>query len=104
MLPLLSPSDCPHVPETHPCAAKVAFGRLHFVFYQYPENPQVDPVVFVQPLAVDLEPVAGKKEDHVVRERHECGGDESREQQPGSVRTGSGKAENKVSRLFGSGR
>lgn len=37
-----------------------------FCFYQYPEDPQVDPVVLVQPLAVDLEPVTGKEQDHVV--------------------------------------
>lgn len=29
--------------------------------YQYPEDPQVDPVVLVQPLAVDVQPVAGEE-------------------------------------------
>lgn len=51
--------------KTRSCAEKVALlSCMLWVFfgsYQYPENPQVDPVVLVQPLAVDLEPLAGKK-------------------------------------------
>lgn len=70
---------------------------VFFGSYQYPENPQVDPVVLVQPLAVDLEPLAGKKQDHVVGERHERGGDESREQQPGSVHTEEEEKKNQLS-------
>ena len=38
--------------------------------YQYPDEPEVCVVIFVQPGSVDLQSIAGETQDQVVAERH----------------------------------